>query len=274
MSEICDADKESCQRLLLSSSSSIVESNSESEPNSSLGVDSESKEISEQAQVLDNNVIANYNIEPKANSAFVEDIENEIAATDFNLVKLEEIDKVEGPPLIVSSPTPEGQPDFQNPSIDTLIPVQNPQLDYRLNFNPDNTLLVSVPENALLPDLEHLAPSVKLPQSKESDSTSETQETYSESNSTAISASISSRTAGQLVTLKNVSLAIYYVKVPGLKKSVLSSGHRAYVHLDRNYPNSDSLFVCFGWVSPIPSPPMLLLLHFSTFFLRHKTSSM
>jgi len=196
MSEICDADKESCQRLLLSSSSSIVESNSESEPNSSLGVDSESKEISDQAQVLDNNVIANYNIEPKANSAFVEDIENEIAATDFNLVKLEEIDKVEGPPLIVSSPTPEGQPDFQNPSIDTLIPVQNPQLDYRLNFNPDNTLLVSVPENALLPDLEHLAPSVKLPQSKESDSTSETQETYSESNSTAISASISSRTAG------------------------------------------------------------------------------
>ena len=65
MSEICDADKESCQRLLLSSSSSIVESNSESEPNSSLGVDSESKEISDQAQVLDNNVIANYNIEPK-----------------------------------------------------------------------------------------------------------------------------------------------------------------------------------------------------------------
>ena len=205
MSEICDADKESCQRLLLSSSSSIMESNSESEQNSSLGVDSESKEVIDGVHVLDNNVIVNYNIEPKANSAFVEDIEDEIAATDFNLVKIEEIEKVESPPLIGNCDPLEVQTDYQNSTLDTLIPAPNPQSDYRLNFSPADTLLVSVPENALLPDLEHLAPSGKLPQSKESDSTSETQETYSESNSTAVSASISSRTAGWLNKKKKTS---------------------------------------------------------------------
>ena len=193
MSEICDGDKESCQRLLLSSSSSIVESSSESDPISSLGIDSESKEISDEVEVLDNNVSANYTIQPKANSAFVEDLENEIAATDFNLVKIEEADKDEG----AGSAPPEAATEYQSPPIlETLLPVQNPQSDYRLNFNSADTLLVAVPENALLPDLDHLAPASKLPQSKESDSTSETQETYSESNSTAISASISSRTAG------------------------------------------------------------------------------
>ena len=192
MSEICDGDKESCQRLLLSSSSSMVESNSESDPISSLGVECESKEISDE---VDNNVIGSYTIEPKANSAFVEDLENEISATDFNLVTIEEADKDEGAPVITApleAPTEYPSP----PILETLVPVQNPQSDYRLNFNSADTLLVAVPENALLPDLDHLAPASKLPQSKESDSTSETQETYSESNSTAISASISSRTAG------------------------------------------------------------------------------
>jgi E3 ubiquitin-protein ligase RNF144 len=157
-----------------------VESNSGSEQNSSLGGGSERKEVSDGGEVLDNNVTASYNIEPKANSAFVEDLESEVAVTDFNLVTIEEADKIEGSPLLES------------------LPVQNPQSDYRLNLTSADSLLVSVPENALLPDPEHLVPA-KLPQSKESDSTSETQETqetYSESNSTAISASISSRTTG------------------------------------------------------------------------------
>jgi len=181
MSEICDADKESCQRLLLSSSSSIVESNSESEQNS------EEKDASDTTNILVN--ITNVNIEPKANSGYVEDLEEQITS-----IKVDSDIKVDASSETTTTETT--HKDFSCPQLETLTHTQNPQSEYRLNFSPADTSLVSVPENALLTDMDHNVPTGKLLQSKESDSTSETQETYSESNSTAISTSISSRNAG------------------------------------------------------------------------------
>eukprot|EP00092_Neocalanus_flemingeri_P008234 GFUD01008879.1.p1 GENE.GFUD01008879.1~~GFUD01008879.1.p1 ORF type:complete len:723 (+),score=158.25 GFUD01008879.1:627-2795(+) len=196
MSKTSEADKESCQRLLFSSSSSIVESNSQSDPNSPLSIASEYKEQNDDIIVFDNNDISVCNVAQKNNDAFVEDIHGEMAATDYNLVRIENNDLVED---VSSTATSEGQ-NFgmlsQNSPSDIIVSNSNPQSEYRLNFSPVDSLLVSVPENALLTHTEHLAQIGVLPQSKESDATSETQETYSESNSTAISASISSRTAG------------------------------------------------------------------------------
>jgi len=201
MSGQSEADVESCQRLLLSSSSSIVESNYPSEPNSPHSENTENKDKSDTSDELDNDIV-DYNIAEKNNGAFVKDTEDEKATTNFNLVTIEDNDQVENQPSPSPSPstaTSAGenleivQP---NSPSDVIIPPANPQSDYRLNFSPADSLLVSVPENGLLTNMEHLEQIGKLPQSKESDAVSETQETYSESNSTAISASISSRTAG------------------------------------------------------------------------------
>jgi len=184
MSALGGEDGVSCQPLLLSSSSSIVESNSESEPNLILDGLTDTKKQCNDSEVLDDNVTVNENEVQKNNNAFIEDIENETVATDFNLVQIENTDIVED---ITSDTCGES-----NPGPCTTISSDKTALqsEYRLNFSPVDSLLVSVPEHDLLPHVEHHP--VSLAQSKDSDGTSETQETYSESNSTAVS----SRSAG------------------------------------------------------------------------------
>jgi len=177
MSVLCGEDTASHQNLLLSSSSSVVESCSEYEPSVILGGHSDEKQQSDNSEVLDDNIAVIDNEVQKNNVAFVKDSEDEKVPTHFNLLQIENTDMIEN--IKIGGGLNPGPC-----SVNSTSDITVPQPDYRLNFSPVESLLLSVPEHDLLPHVEHLA---SLAQSKDSDGTSETQDTYSESNSTAVS---------------------------------------------------------------------------------------